>query len=407
MHKGVKAVELRITMLGEFSVSCGEVTLNEQNKRSKKLWTLFQYLVTFHNREISQNELLDSLWEEESSDNPAGALKTQMHRLRTMLAELGYDKEIIINTRGTYALNNSADFTIDSEEFEGLCKRCQNTEDESEKLECLKRAIALYKGDYLPKISLEQWVVPINTYYHSLYIKAVHKAIDLLYKQGNLQEIADLCRKAMIFDPYDEPLHYNLIKVLAELGDQQNAKAAYKYVTDLFYNKFGVNPSDELIALYNDTVRSRKDVELDLSVVEKNLNADHESSGAFYCEYEFFRYIYRLETREAKRSGKKISICLMTVTDIDGEIPPQKALNRCMEKLSETISRYLRCNDVYARYSVSQYIIMLPNTNDENCEMITQRIVRNYRRDNPRSQMLISCKYKQISENPEKDGKTE
>lgn len=398
-------MELRITMLGEFSVTCGDVTLNEQNKRSKKLWTLFQYLVTFHDREISQNELLDSLWEDETSDNPAGALKTQMHRLRAMLSELGYDKEIIINTRGTYAFNNSANFTIDAEEFEKLCKRSQNTNDENEKLDCLKRAIALYKGDFLPKISLEQWVVPINTYYHSIYIKAVHKAIELLYKKGQLHEVAELCRKAMIFDPYDEPLHYNLIKVLAELGDQQNAKAAYKYVTDLFYNKFGVNPSDELISLYNDAVRSQKDIELDLGVVERNLNANCESSGAFYCEYEFFRHIYQLEIRDAKRSGKKVSICLITVTDIDGEIPPQKALNRSMEKLSETISRYLRCNDIYARYSVSQYIVMLTNTSDENCEAIMQRIVRNYRRDNPRSQMLISYKFKQI--NTETDGKTE
>ena len=398
-------MELRITMLGEFSVTCGDATLNEQNKRSKKLWTLFQYLVTFHDREISQNELLDSLWEDETSDNPAGALKTQMHRLRAMLSELGYDKEIIINTRGTYAFNNSADFTIDAEEFEKLCKRSQNTNDENEKLDCLKRAIALYKGDFLPKISLEQWVVPINTYYHSIYIKAVHKAIELMYKKGQLQEVAELCRKAMIFDPYDEPLHYNLIKVLAELGDQQNAKAAYKYVTDLFYNKFGVNPSDELISLYNDAVRSQKDIELDLGVVERNLNANCESSGAFYCEYEFFRHIYQLEIRDARRSGKKVSICLITVTDIDGEIPPQKALNRCMEKLSETITRYLRCNDIYARYSVSQYIVMLKNTSDENCEAIMQRIVRNYRRDNPRSQMLISYKFKQID--TETDGKTE
>lgn len=398
-------MELRITMLGEFSVTCGDVTLNEQNKRSKKLWTLFQYLVTFHDREISQNELLDSLWEDETSDNPAGALKTQMHRLRAMLSELGYDKEIIINTRGTYAFNNSADFTIDAEEFEKLCKRSQNTNDENEKLDCLKRAIVLYKGDFLPKISLEQWVVPINTYYHSIYIKAVHKAIELMYKRGQLQEVAELCRKAMIFDPYDEPLHYNLIKVLAELGDQQNAKAAYKYVTDLFYNKFGVNPSDELISLYNDAVRSQKDIELDLGVVERNLNANSESGGAFYCEYEFFRHIYQLEIRDARRSGKKVSICLITVTDIDGEIPPQKALNRCMEKLSETITRYLRCNDIYARYSVSQYIVMLKNTSDENCEAIMQRIVRNYRRDNPRSQMLISYKFKQID--TETDGKTE
>lgn len=385
--------KLKITMLGEFSVSCGEVTLNEQNKRSKKLWTLFQYLVTFHDREISQNELLEALWEDESSDNPAGALKTQMHRLRAMLSELGYEGEIIINTRGTYALNNSIDFSIDAEEFEELCKKGQRAEGEKEKMEYFRRAITVYKGDFLPKISLERWVVPINTYYRALYIKTVHLACDLMYNQGRLHDVADICRKAIIIDPYDEPLHYNLIKVLAELGDQQNAKAAYKYVTDLFYNKFGVNPSDELMSLYNETVKSQKNIELDLSVVAESLNEQDEHRGAFYCEYEFFRHIYQLEMRDATRTNKSINICLLTVTDIDGEIPEQKALNRCMEKLSDTIRQYLRCNDVYARYSVSQYVIMLPNTNKQNCELVMQRIVRNYRRDNPRSQMLIGYKF--------------
>ena len=44
--------KLKITMLGEFSMSYGENTITEQRKRSKKMWTLLQFMIANHNREI-------------------------------------------------------------------------------------------------------------------------------------------------------------------------------------------------------------------------------------------------------------------------------------------------------------------------------------------------------------------
>ena len=69
-------------MLGEFSVTYGENRITEQSKRSKKMWTLLQFLIANHNRDISQSELINLLWGEKSSENPVGALKTSLHRLR-------------------------------------------------------------------------------------------------------------------------------------------------------------------------------------------------------------------------------------------------------------------------------------------------------------------------------------
>ena len=95
--------KLKITMLGDFSMTYGENTITEQAKRSKKMWTLLQFLIANHNREISQNELISLLWGNKESDNPVGALKTSLHRLRACLAALGLPEgmEVIINSMGT------------------------------------------------------------------------------------------------------------------------------------------------------------------------------------------------------------------------------------------------------------------------------------------------------------------
>jgi DNA-binding SARP family transcriptional activator len=389
--------ELKITMFGEFSISYNGIVLTEKSRRSRNIWSLLQYLITFHDREISQFELIDLLWGESESDNPVGALKTQMHRLRSVLKELGCEQEIVVNTLGSYAFNNNIPHTIDTEVFEDLYKRSRNPNlSYKEILSYLKQAIALYRGDFLPKSSLESWVVPINTYYRSLYVKIVHETVDLLYQEGNLKEITEICRKAIIIDPYDEKLHYHLIFALSELGDQKSAKEHYHYVTDLFYTKFGVTPSEDLVNLYKKTVINQNNIETDLSTVTGNLTDASEYNGAFFCEYEFFKHLYQMEVRDAQRKDKKVLIALISISDENGNLPEQKKLNRTMTKLRECICRSLRVNDIFSRYSVSQYVLMLSDTDYENGERIMKRILEQYKKENPKSKTVISYQYQSL-----------
>ena len=111
---------LYINMLGEFTLRYGENVISDQEGRSKKLWLLIEYLVTFRGKEISQNDLIDLLWPDDSNGNPANTLKTLVHRARTMVAGLEYEntKNIIIYRRGTYAWNDKLNMVVDLDVFE-------------------------------------------------------------------------------------------------------------------------------------------------------------------------------------------------------------------------------------------------------------------------------------------------
>lgn len=376
-------MKLKITVLGEFSLTYKDKTIKEQNTRSKKLWILLEYLVANRKREISQNELIDLLWGEAESDNPAGALKTLMHRLRSVLDELGLDsKTLILNNRNSYSLNNQMDIYIDADEFVDLCGQADNEElSRTKRINLYKKAMELYKGDYMMKSSLEQWIIPITVYYHSLYIEAVKKYVNLLSEAKKLTEILWVCEQAVTFDPYDEKLHYDLIKTLVAMGDFPAAIAQYQYVKKLYYTKFGVNPSSELTALYEEVVKTKNEVQQDLDIVVDALQETNGGNGAYYCEYEFFKYIYQLEMREATRSKRIVSICLLTVRDKNGNLPEQKILNKAMQKLTDCTGSSLRKRDVYARFSVSQLILMLPSANEQAVAKITQRIKKCFAKD--------------------------
>jgi DNA-binding SARP family transcriptional activator len=385
---------LIINMFGVFSMTYGTHTVNDKSNRSKKVWTLLEYLITFRDKEISQNDLIELLWPDEDADNPANALKTLLYRVRAVIEELQFHngKNIIIYRRGTYAWNNELPILVDTEEFERLTAQAASCEDETERLRCLTSALSLYKGDFLPNAADELWSVPISTYYHSKYIKHVHEAISCFMEQARYDAVISVCRHAVLIDPYDEQLHHALIQALVATGAQQAAMQHYDYVTDLFFSQFGVTPSEGLTALYKEIVKTNNATELDLSIIKEGLRESMLRPGAFFCEYEVFKDIYRLEARVAARTGQVTYICLITLAEPLGKALSPKTVSGCMERLKETIDLSLRRGDVYTRYSVSQYLIMLQSASYEKSDMVMKRILRNYKKAFPKSKADLHYK---------------
>ena len=383
---------IKVNMLGEFTISCadGSGIVSDQNNRSKKVLTLLEYLITFRNREIPQNELIELLWPEDSTDEPANTLKTLLHRARLALDELGLGcgKEMIICRRSTYAWASDIDMIVDAEEFEKLCKLAENEEGE-EKLDHMMAAIAIYKGDFLPKSSLEMWATPISTYYHTMYLNVVHETLLMLLDRARFEDIIAVCQKAMTIDQFDERLHFSMIQALIANGMQQAAMSHYNYVTELYLDKFGITPSPELTALYKEIIKANKSTEMNLAIIRDELREKEEENGAFFCEYEFFKDIYRLFAREVRRSGQAVQIALMTVIDSSGKKLTQKQRAVAMQRLRSVILSSLRKSDVCARYSVSQYILMLPSASLEDGDMVLKRVSGNFRREYPHMNVLL------------------
>ena len=70
---------------------------------------------------------------------------------------------------------------------------------------------------------------------------------------------------------------------------------------------------------------------------------------------------------------------LCTITDYEGKvIQNQEKLKARSELLRKTIGRALRRSDVYAKYSASQYLVLLMGVG-EDCMVVGKRISRNFR----------------------------
>lgn len=392
---------IHVNMLGGFSISIGDRAIVDQNNQAKKPWSLLEYLITFRGRDIPVEELIDLFWKDEASNNPAGALKTLMFRVRKLLEPLGYPtQELVVQNRKTYGWTKALTTVCDTDRFEYLCVQSEAPNlPEDDRLSLCLEAFALYKGNFLPKSEWESWVVPIHTYYHTLYQKLIEKTLLLLEERKDYPTIIDVCQQATAIDPYNEDAHYYLIYALYQSGNQLMAMQHYHHVTEMFYNEFAITPSIRFKDLYKLISDKKHGISMDLSTIQDILSDGSKHSGAFCCEPSVFRDIYQLQTRAIERTGDSIFLCLLTISNLKGELLKPAVQTRAMDELGESIRRSLRRGDIFSRYSVSQYLMLLPTATYENGEMVLKRIIQNFKKEYSRKDLSITYSLQSIIPN--------
>lgn len=176
------------------------------------------------------------------------------------------------------------------------------------------------------------------------------------------------------------------------MGHRNKALEHYNYVTNLFYREMGVDISTSMENLYQTLITNVNSVEMDLNVIKSDLKEAVKAKGAFWCDYNIFKNIYRIHARSIQRTGQSIFLVLLTVTDNEGNILSNDTGKVPVERLKNAILTSLRQGDTVAAYSTSQFIIMLPLITYENAEMVVDRILQKFRFDYRRGNVRISTR---------------
>ncbi|MDD5883633.1 MAG: BTAD domain-containing putative transcriptional regulator [Firmicutes bacterium] len=396
--------ELKIQMLGGFSLKLDDRELQDTDTRSKKVWVLLAYLIIHREQTVTQRTLIDLLWgDEPESTNPENALRITMHRTRTLLEQLSPElgRGLILRRKGGYQWNGGG--KVDSERFEALCR--QNAEDPELRLRNLLEAISLYRGDFLPHQSGEVWVVPIASYLHNLFLSAAQEAVELLIQRGRNQEAAGVCRRCLALEPYHESFCRELMQLLAAAGDRRGAAEAYDRLSKRLFDDFGISPSEETRTVYRATVHSPENRVLSIDEVMGTVRESDAPSGALQCDYDYFRILCYALSRTMERSGNAAHVVLLDVISTAERELPRQSIDRVMGQLSQQIRLSLRRGDVFCQCSISQFAVLLGRANFENSQVICDRILRAFHRAYPYAPVRITYQVRPLS--PERPGKTE
>lgn len=369
-------------LLGKFQITSKHGILDDSRIRSDMMTKLLSYMICHRQRSITIQELSEALWPDDRSDNPAGALKNLMYRLRNTIKKEWGEGDYILTGRGCYQWNPRIPVEVDAEKFDMYSKQAKQTEDQEIKMDLERKAIELYKGKFLPEYSNEYWIMSLGVYYHSTYLSVVKELAGFLDKENRYAEMENICQRAIALEPLDEELYCCLLKSLIRDNKQKQAAERYRDIVNLLYDELGVRPSGELQNLYDEMMKQQHEHQSDISVIQRELKEERERHGAFLCDYGIFKKTYELEVRRAGRLGISVFLSLLSLypeKSLEKGSPAYlKVVNDGMEQMERVLLDSLRFGDVVTRYSVNQYLVMLPGCQYEDAKMVLERIQYNF-----------------------------
>lgn len=395
---------LSVTTLGKFQIMNEYGVLNDDNMHSTMLTKLLIYLIVYREKNLTTDEIAVALWQDEEVDNPAGALKNLMYRLRKQLKKRLGDTEFIITNRGSYCWNPDVQLVVDVEQFEKVldkAKLCLN--DVSARINYYERGIQLYQGDFMSKLSDMHWIATMSTYYHSQYLSAIKSLAEIYVEAGMFDELESLCNEALQHDATDEQLHYFLILARMKNHKLNLAMESYEKACDILIRELGVRKPVKLQKIYQELLKMNKGTKAEkMEHVQEDM-MEENPEGAFFCGYPVFREIYRLEARKGIRNGEREYVLLLTMK-LDGlqgeasDTVDQFRIKKAMNGLENTLKTALRIGDVVSKYSDSQFVILLPYCSYECGMLVANRIISRFYDDNPQNKgMSITINLEEVT----------
>lgn len=396
---------LAANFFGQLQVVYNGVSLTEDTIHSEMISKLFAYILINHRRVLTIRELSDVLWgESEGSDNPAGALKNLMYRLRNVLKKAyGAEEQFVVTSSGSYSWNSDIMVILDVEEFETNVKQAKICEDIEESIIGYEKAVNIYQGRFFDKHSCEHWVVPLSTYYHSLFLTAVKTLASLYEKQKRYEKMEGICTKALGYDNLDEEIHCYELYALIHQGKQSMALEHYEKTAKLFYDALGVRKLPKLEEVYQKALSMKKASEsVHVDEISRDVREHESPNNAYVCGYAIFREIYRIEARRISRMGISEHILFMTLSLKQKvemtESMERYLMNRVMDRMEQILISFLRAGDVVSRYSDSQFLVLLPVCTYESAMMIAQRLVSQFKKDFRNQKYKVDCHVEEMME---------
>lgn len=306
---------MRVNMLGEFSIYYNGEPIRLENNYSTKAMKALQLLLYRGEQGILRDSLLDTLFSGDSTSDPVNNLKVTLSNLRRLLAKVGLPPEVTVQSHNKrYSFVCPGGIDLDVWEFERLLGKAAASEHEEERREYLLQAADLYKGDFLPHLSGEDWVLVTAAKYRQQYFGCVQDLAALLGRREEWERLYAIATHAAALHHLEE---WQCLRIdcLMKLEQYRKAKEVYDQAVRELEEDFVAKPSAELVKRFQMLSLAGDEKRETVTQLTNQLQEETRGRGAYYCSYPSFIDVYRMCCRMIERSGQSAYLLLYWLTD--------------------------------------------------------------------------------------------
>lgn len=364
-----------VRLLGDFQITMNNRPITIENNKPTKANLILQYLLFNLEKGVSKEQLIKTFFDGDDIVDPENNLKVNIHRLRKLLKDAMNDNlDFIKIKKSVYFINKELSVVTDYEEFKNAIMMAEDTDNKEKRIEYLENAMELYGNELLPYLSTLPDVAYENVQMKESFI---NHALELIHIRDDYKKNIELINKAINIYQYDDELYVTKLRLLIKEKEYKEATEFYTKTTKFFMESLGVEDMPTLRSEYQNMSNNISNSIADIVDVRETIKEDEEPMNAYYCNYLSFIDNYHIVSRLMTRMGRSVYMMLCTIAphaNID-------ELNEINNSVHTAIEKSLRSGDIFTCYNVNQFIVLLCNMQQENMNIVIDRIT-NYLKKN-------------------------
>ena len=255
-------------------------------------------------------------------------------------------------------------FMIDMDNFKAINDNYGHIEGD-ETLKMFAETMKDYSkdGDVLCRIGGDEFV---------MFIKDVTSKTELGNLAGDI--ISDLCYK---IEQKKFETNTSVSIGIGQFTDDGDDFGTVYNAADkaLYYVKQNGKNSYHFFSEQRESENTRGRNLVDLQYLREVMSRADSGRGAYQLELDTFHHVYNFIRRFVERSGRDVQTLLFTMVSKENEMVDPSEAEVALEIMEQAIYTSLRRVDVSTRYSSKQLIVILMDSNEENGNLVAERIV--------------------------------
>ncbi|MBI9049760.1 MAG: AAA family ATPase [Anaerolineaceae bacterium] len=210
---------------------------------------LLVYLLLFASRSHTRNKLIGIFWPDLSEDRARKALSQAIWHIRRIYTDL------VISKGETIGLSPEIEISIDTQTFIQLTQPWINiTPLPAEGKTTLMDAVNLYHGDLLEGY-YEDWILIEREEFRIQYHQTLEKLLQVEKSSENYSLALDYGLKLLQFDPLQESIHQEIMRLYYLLGRPEAALHQFESCCQILRTELELEPEPETIELAKEITR--------------------------------------------------------------------------------------------------------------------------------------------------------
>ena len=244
----------RIYLLGGFRVAFAAEDIADDAWRRRKAGTLIKLLALAHGHRLHREQLMETLWPDQTPAAAANSLYQVVHAARQALNSVHEQGAASLQfERDHLCLCPDTPLWIDAEAFDAAALEARRSGEPS----AYRAALALYTGDLLPDDRYDDWADARRTALRLTSLALLTDLARLYEARGETAQAVETLQRVLAADPAHEAAHRSLMRLYCMSGDRQQALRQYQALREALRRELDAEPDAASLALYREITAGR------------------------------------------------------------------------------------------------------------------------------------------------------